>query len=213
MSVDRVAVVTGAGSGIGRAVAIGLLGDGFRVVLAGRRQAQLEETAARSGVPSTHVRAVVTDVTSAASVAALFAATAEAFGRLDLLFNNAGVGAPGGAARGSHAGAVDGGRRHQPDRPFPLHPAGLRDHEAADADGRPDHQQRIDLGVLRRAPTRRRTPRPSTPSPASPSRPRSTAASTTSPAGRSTSATPPPRWRPGWRPACRRRTARSRSSR
>ena len=95
MAVDRVAIVTGAGSGIGRAVAIGLLGDGFRVVLAGRRQAQLEETVARSGAPPAQVRAVVTDVTSAASVAALFAETTEAFGRLDLLFNNAGVGAPG----------------------------------------------------------------------------------------------------------------------
>ena len=95
MAVDRVAIVTGAGSGIGRAVAIGLLGDGFRVVLAGRRQAQLEETVARSGAPPSQVRAVVTDVTSAASVAALFAETTEAFGRLDLLFNNAGVGAPG----------------------------------------------------------------------------------------------------------------------
>ena len=95
MAVDRVAIVTGAGSGIGRAVAIGLLGDGFRVVLAGRRQAQLEETVARSGASPAQVRAVVTDVTSAASVAALFAETTEAFGRLDLLFNNAGVGAPG----------------------------------------------------------------------------------------------------------------------
>jgi NAD(P)-dependent dehydrogenase (short-subunit alcohol dehydrogenase family) len=95
MTVDRVAVVTGAGSGIGRAVAIGLLGDGFRVVLAGRRQPQLDETAARSGAPASRVLAVATDVTDASSVQALFARTADVFGRLDVLFNNAGVGAPG----------------------------------------------------------------------------------------------------------------------
>jgi NAD(P)-dependent dehydrogenase (short-subunit alcohol dehydrogenase family) len=95
MIVDRVAIVTGAGSGIGRGVALGLLGDGFRVVLAGRRQARLDETAAQSGAPASHVLAVATDVTDAASVAALFARTAEVFGRLDVLFNNAGIGAPG----------------------------------------------------------------------------------------------------------------------
>jgi NAD(P)-dependent dehydrogenase (short-subunit alcohol dehydrogenase family) len=91
----KVAIVTGAGSGIGRAVSIGLLGDGFRVVLAGRRQTQLDETAEQSGAPSSHVLAVATDVSDARSVAALFTRTTEAFGRLDVLFNNAGIGAPG----------------------------------------------------------------------------------------------------------------------
>jgi NAD(P)-dependent dehydrogenase (short-subunit alcohol dehydrogenase family) len=95
MPVNGVAVVTGAGSGIGRGVAIGLLGDGYRVVLAGRRQARLEETIERSGVPASQAIAVATDVTDPASVRALFAAAVDAYGRLDLLFNNAGVSAPG----------------------------------------------------------------------------------------------------------------------
>ena len=88
---NRVALVTGAGSGIGRAVAVGLAIDGFVVVLAGRRAEVLEETAS---LVSTNSLVQPTDVADAASVDALFAATAERFGRLDLLFNNAGVGAP-----------------------------------------------------------------------------------------------------------------------
>ena len=88
---NRVALVTGAGSGIGRAVAVGLAIDGFVVVLAGRRAEVLEETAS---LVSTNSLVHPTDVADAASVDALFAATAERFGRLDLLFNNAGVGAP-----------------------------------------------------------------------------------------------------------------------
>ncbi len=86
----RVAVVTGAGSGIGRAVAAALLADGWAVALAGRRQAALEETAA--GAPAALV--VPTDVRQPESVRALFAAVGAAHGRLDLLFNNAGVGTP-----------------------------------------------------------------------------------------------------------------------
>ncbi|MBK5331910.1 MAG: SDR family oxidoreductase, partial [Ilumatobacteraceae bacterium] len=87
----RVALVTGAGSGIGRAVAVGLAADGFAVVLAGRRTDALAETAS---LVSTDSLVQPTDVSDVASVDALFAATAERFGRLDLLFNNAGVGAP-----------------------------------------------------------------------------------------------------------------------
>ena len=89
----RVALVTGAGTGIGRAAALALLRDGYRVALAGRRRERLEETAAESGAGE---RALVApaDVTDPASVKALFAATVAAFGRLDVLFNNAGRGAP-----------------------------------------------------------------------------------------------------------------------
>ena len=87
----RVALVTGAGSGIGRAVAIGLANDGFTVVLAGRRPDALEETAALIGEASLVQSTDVSDVTS---VDALFAAIDDQFARLDLLFNNAGIGAP-----------------------------------------------------------------------------------------------------------------------
>ena len=87
----RVAVVTGAGSGIGRAVSAALAADGFSVVLAGRRPAPIETLATELGGDAV---AVSCDVTDAASVAALFAAVRERFGRLDLLVNNAGIGAP-----------------------------------------------------------------------------------------------------------------------
>ncbi len=91
---DKVAIVTGAGSGIGRASSIALLKAGCRVVLAGRRGAALEETVAAAGDAGARALVVPTDATDPASVKALFAATKERFGRLDVLFNNAGTGAP-----------------------------------------------------------------------------------------------------------------------
>jgi NAD(P)-dependent dehydrogenase (short-subunit alcohol dehydrogenase family) len=91
----RVAIVTGAGSGIGRAVAIGLLEEGYSVVLAGRRATLLEQTAHAAGAHHSRVLVVSTDVADPAAVQALFAATRDAYGRLDLLFNNAGVTARG----------------------------------------------------------------------------------------------------------------------
>jgi NAD(P)-dependent dehydrogenase (short-subunit alcohol dehydrogenase family) len=92
----RTAIVTGAGSGIGRASALALLAEGFNVVLAGRRPESLAETAARAEPAGAQGRAlaVPTDVTDESSVRALFEATRGAFGRLDVLFNNAGAGAP-----------------------------------------------------------------------------------------------------------------------
>jgi NAD(P)-dependent dehydrogenase (short-subunit alcohol dehydrogenase family) len=87
----KVAIVTGAGSGIGRAVAIGLLEEGYSVVLAGRRAALLEQTARAAGAQAAHALIVPTDVADPAAVRALFDATRHAYGRLDLLFNNAGV--------------------------------------------------------------------------------------------------------------------------
>jgi len=90
----KVAMVTGAGSGIGRASALALLKAGYHVVLAGRREDALRETQARAGELGANALPVPTDATSAPSVEALFEATERAFGRLDVLFNNAGMGAP-----------------------------------------------------------------------------------------------------------------------
>jgi NAD(P)-dependent dehydrogenase (short-subunit alcohol dehydrogenase family) len=92
---DRVAIVTGAGTGIGKAAALALLRDGWAVVLAGRRKELLEAAVAELDARGAEsALAVPTDVGDPASVRALFARTKETFGRLDLLFNNAGSGAP-----------------------------------------------------------------------------------------------------------------------
>ena len=88
----KVALVTGAGTGIGRAVAVAFMKAGYATVLSGRRQAVLDETAAM--VPGAKTLSVVADMMKPADVASLFAKTKAAFGRLDVLFNNAGIGAP-----------------------------------------------------------------------------------------------------------------------
>jgi NAD(P)-dependent dehydrogenase (short-subunit alcohol dehydrogenase family) len=90
----RVAVVTGAGSGIGRLSAVALARDGFAVVAAGRRPDPLESTRAEIEAAGGSAVAVMTDVTDEGSVLGLFAAVRDAFGRLDLLFNNAGISMP-----------------------------------------------------------------------------------------------------------------------
>lgn len=90
----KVAIITGAGSGIGRASALALLKEGYKVALAGRRQEQLDKTADMAGENSSNALAISTDVAQASSIAALFAKTKETFGRLDVLFNNAGGGTP-----------------------------------------------------------------------------------------------------------------------
>jgi NAD(P)-dependent dehydrogenase (short-subunit alcohol dehydrogenase family) len=87
----KVALVTGAGSGIGRHIALALLRNGYSVVLAGRRVAALEETIAATGASGTDALAVPADVSDPASVRALFEKIKAQFGRLDLLFNNAGI--------------------------------------------------------------------------------------------------------------------------
>jgi NAD(P)-dependent dehydrogenase (short-subunit alcohol dehydrogenase family) len=94
-SLGKVAIITGAGTGIGKATALALLQEGYSVALAGRRRELLEATAQEGKAFDAPALVVTTDVSDPASVKALFARTVEAFGRLDLLFNNAGVGAPG----------------------------------------------------------------------------------------------------------------------
>jgi NAD(P)-dependent dehydrogenase (short-subunit alcohol dehydrogenase family) len=91
---SKIALVTGAGSGIGRAVSLALQSAGYSVVLAGRRVAELERTAESAKPSNGTMLPVPTDVSDLDSVRALFAKTQEAFGRLDLLFNNAGTNAP-----------------------------------------------------------------------------------------------------------------------
>ena len=93
-SLSKVALITGAGTGIGKAVTLALLQDGYHVALAGRRREPLEQVVAEAGAAGKQTLIVPTDVGDPAAVRMLFARAKEAFGRLDLLFNNAGVGAP-----------------------------------------------------------------------------------------------------------------------
>ncbi len=92
---NRIALVTGAGSGIGQAVTLALLADGWSVVLAGRDPGRLQDTVAKAGAAASRTLVQPTDVADQHSVDALFAAVRDRFGRLDLLFNNAGNNVPG----------------------------------------------------------------------------------------------------------------------
>src|SRR5579859_326180 len=92
---QKVAIVTGGGTGIGRASALALARNGFAVVIAGRRREPLDATVKDAQAAGGQLHAVVTDVSDPGAVRALFAETKSTFGRLDLLFNNAGHGAPG----------------------------------------------------------------------------------------------------------------------
>ena len=91
---NKVAIVTGAGTGIGKRTTLALLQEGYSVVLAGRRVEPLERSVREAGASGSRALVVPTDVSDPASVRALFAKTKERFGRLDLLFNNAGIGIP-----------------------------------------------------------------------------------------------------------------------
>ncbi|MCZ6578241.1 MAG: SDR family NAD(P)-dependent oxidoreductase, partial [Gammaproteobacteria bacterium] len=91
---NKVALVTGAGSGIGKATALRLLADGYRLVLTGRRMEPLTEAAAESGADADRILCQTADVGDPDSVATLFDKIRDRFGRLDLLFNNAGCSAP-----------------------------------------------------------------------------------------------------------------------
>jgi len=94
MTTRKIALVTGATAGIGRAAAVALAGAGHNLVLAGRRQAELTKTAAACEAAGARTLAMVCDVGDPLAVRALFDATEQTFGRLDVLFNNAGIGAP-----------------------------------------------------------------------------------------------------------------------
>jgi NAD(P)-dependent dehydrogenase (short-subunit alcohol dehydrogenase family) len=95
MTTTKIALVTGAGSGVGRATSLALQSAGYSVVLAGRRAAELEKTAAMAQASGGKMLPVPTDISNPESVKALFAKIKETFGRLDLLFNNAGASVPG----------------------------------------------------------------------------------------------------------------------
>ena len=148
---NRIALVTGAGSGIGRATAHRLIEDGWRVVFAGRRLEALREAIAAAGDPFGDIdqRAIAApaDLTRPDSVAALFDVVRARFGRLDMLFNNAGTGAPPVPLEEltveQWRTVVDTNLTGR----VPVHPAGLPHHEGAVAEGRTHHQQRLDLGL------------------------------------------------------------------
>src|SRR5262245_26003276 len=93
-AVQKVALVTGAGTGVGKAVSLALMREGYAVVLAGRRKDKLEETASEGRALGATSLVVPADVSDPESIKALFAATRREYGRLDVLFNNAGIGAP-----------------------------------------------------------------------------------------------------------------------
>jgi len=92
---SKVAIITGAGSGIGKATALAFLGDGYQVAFAGRRKEALESAIAEAGVDASRAIAVPTDVSDASAVNNLFSKTRDSFGRVDVVFNNAGINAPG----------------------------------------------------------------------------------------------------------------------
>ena len=140
----KVALVTGAGSGIGKASAIALAKAGFSVVLAGRRADALEAVAKEIGG---NALAVATDVGDPKSVASLFAKTKEKFGRLDVVFNNAGTGAPGtinleDLTFEQWQSVVNTNLTG----PFLCTQEAFKIMKAQSAHGRPHHQQRLDLG-------------------------------------------------------------------
>ena len=139
MNSSRIAVVTSAGSGIGRAASLALAEAGFVVVLAGRRKDALEVTAGLIG-RSDACLVVPTDIADPASVGALFAQVRATYGRLDVLFNNAGIGAPAIPLEDLPLDSLEARRRHQSDGRLSVHPRSLPHHEITDAARRPHHK-------------------------------------------------------------------------
>ena len=160
---NKIAVVTGAGTGVGRAASLALMNAGFTVVLAGRRKEMLEETQ-KLGDNIGKSLPVVTDVSKPESIAALFQKVKDTYGRLDVLFNNAGMGAPPvnfedlpleqwqAVVNTNLTGAV------------PVHAACVPHHEGPDARAAAASSTTARSRRMRRGRTQRPTPRPSTPS-------------------------------------------------
>ena len=154
MDGERFALVTGAGSGVGKASALALARTGWHVALTGRRRELLEETAGEVKALGRRALAVAADVADPEAVKALFAQIEREFGRLDLLFNNAGQDAPP-VPIDELTFALERGGRRQSQRHVPLRPGRVWPHEAPAAAGRADHQQRLDLGPHAEAPVDR----------------------------------------------------------
>ena len=145
MTQDKVAIVTGASTGIGQATGEALVKAGWKVVFAARRTKLLEKIVAACG--AANALAVSCDVRKPDSVKALFAKTKQRFGRLDLLFNNAGTGAPPVPIDElDRTSKWKDGRRREPDRHVPLRPGvPSASVQGPGPPGRPHHQQRLDL--------------------------------------------------------------------
>ena len=145
MAGDKFALVTGAGRGIGRAAALALAKAGWHVAVAGRSAEPLATAAREIEALGRRALAHPCDVADPVAVRALFAALEREFGRLDLLFNNAGAGAPAVPLGRTDLRAVEGGRRRQPDRRVPLRAGRDSPDEATEPARRAHHQQRLDF--------------------------------------------------------------------
>ena len=166
MASGRIALVTGAGSGVGKSVALALMKEGYAVVLAGRRKEPLEATAAEGKAIGARALAVPANVADPASVKALFAKTKEAFGRLDCYSTMPGIGAPAVPLEDLTYEQWKVSRRHQPDGPFPVHAGSVPDHEEPGSHAAGASSTTVRSRRMRPGRTPRPTPRRSTPSPA-----------------------------------------------
>lgn len=183
----KIAVVTGAGTGVGRAASLALMNTGFTVVLVGRRLDMLEETAKLG--PAGKSLCVTADMTKPDSIAALFDKVKATYGRLDVLFNNAGMGAPAVNFEDLSLEQWQAVVNTNLTGPFLCTQHAFRIMKDQSPRGGASSTTARSRR-MRRGRSRRPTPRPSTPSRASPRRPISTAACTTSRSARSTSAMP-----------------------
>ena len=147
MATAKIAIVTGAGTGVGRGAALALMKAGFTVVLAGRRRDKLQEVANEGAAKGGQSLIVPADIADPASIKTLFATTKQAFGRLDVLFNNAGIGAPPVPIEDLPLREMESRRRHQPQRHVSVHAGSDPHHEGSDPARRAHHQQRLDLGA------------------------------------------------------------------